>query len=911
MKLWRYGYAIERLSQRYRLEGALGSGGMADVCLAWDEREEREVAIKIIKPDQLDQRTLDRFVKEAAQVARWRHPNILHIYSDLKLELLDAAQGSILPYIVMEYARGGDLHKRLSPGVPYPLGATLHIFAQLCRAVAYAHEHGIIHRDLKPLNVLFRVLPAGDEQVVLSDFGLAVEMNATHLTFARGGTLLYMAPEQLRGQVQPASDIFALGVILYQLCTGHLPFRRSLHDLHPNAPVLVPPAPGTLVAALPPALDDVILTAINADPTRRFATAAALWDAVHEAVGTVLPCSPSSPWSKPRQVRATYRPWESFSTRPVPPITRESPAASHQHPHLSTESQALPPPVSHRTSSRPGAEWTAPRRLPDPYSSAGVSSEDDEEYAEMPSSEGWDEVSSEEFAPPSSYTHEANDVANAYTQSPRSAPAPDLHKKDPHKGGLYTSGGMVARCVAKVSSRSASDAHEGRSSWLDSRRSGSDRSEPSRPDRRVETPLVGVWPTSGGAARRPRKALPPLSRPGLPSLRHQPRRYTVPLLLVGALCVLGVLASLWSFTPLYSWLGGEVTVTITPASKLVSHDYTVQVGTGGQATNDQLQQVDGRAITFQQPAQAIPVQGTGHAQAQATQARGKLTFINGSGIVRNINAGTMITGADGIQIVTDANISIPAANPAANQFGISTVSAHAVNAGLVGNIQKLDIDEVCCVANKVVSVRNDTPFAGGQDAKDYHYVQQSDVDSATDAAANRLAHADATAVQPQLRPGEVLAGNPGCTPKVTTADPVGDQGRDIPKTTTTVTATCQAVAYNQQAMRALIEPLWRSDSQSWQGQGYGAVGPIQLQTVVQEVGADGSALVTVMARGTWVYRLSQQRLRDLARMIAGKDAPTAIRLVKSQTGIVDVKVPQRMLPEDVTRIIMVVTTTTG
>lgn len=854
MKLWRYGYAIERLSQRYRLEGALGSGGMADVCLARDEREEREVAIKIIKPDQLDQRTLDRFVKEAAQVARWRHPNILHIYSDLKLELLDAAQGSILPYIVMEYARGGDLHKRLSPGVPYPLGATLHIFAQLCSAVAYAHEHGIIHRDLKPLNVLFRVLPTGDEQVVLSDFGLAVEMNATHLTFARGGTLLYMAPEQLRGQVQPASDIFALGVILYQLCTGHLPFRRSLHDLHSNAPALVPPAPGTLVAALPPALDDVILTAINADPTRRFATATALWDAVHEAVGTVLPCSPSSPWSKTRQVRATYRPWESFSTRPAPPITRESPAASHQHPHLSAESQALPPPVSHRTLSRPGAEWTAPRRLPDPCSSAGASSEDDEEYAEMPSSEGWDEVSSEEFAPPSSYTHEAKDVANAYTQSPRSAPAPDLHKKDPHKG---------------------------------------------------------VWPTLGGAARRPRKALPPLSRPGLPSLSHRPRRYTVPLLLVGALCVLGVLASLWSFTPLHSWLGGEVTVTITPASKLVSHDYTVQVGTGGQATNGQLQQVDGRAITFQQPAQAIPVQGTGHAQAQATQARGKLTFINESGIVRNINAGTMITGADGIQIVTDANISIPAANPAANQFGISTVSAHAVNAGLVGNIQKLDIDEVCCVANKVVSVRNDTPFAGGQDAKDYHYVQQSDVDSATGAAANRLAHADATAVQPQLRPGEVLAGNPGCTPKVTTADPVGDQGRDIPKTTTTVTATCQAVAYNQQAMHALIEPLWRSDSQSWQGQGYGAVGPIQLRTVVQEVGADGSALVTVMARGTWVYRLSQQRLRDLARMIAGKDAPTAIRLVKSQTGIVDVKVPQRMLPEDVTRIIMVVTPTTG
>src|SRR6266567_5125757 len=204
MKLWRYGHAIEHLGQRYRLEGSLGSGGMADVCLAWDEHETCEVAIKVIKSDQLEQRTLDRFIKEAAQVASWQHPNILHIYSDLKLELLDASQGSIVPYIVMEYAQGGDLHKRLTPGEPYPFAATLDLFAQLCSAVAYAHEHGVIHRDLKPLNVLFRQLPGGCEQVVLSDFGLSVNVDATHHTFSQAGTLEYMAPEQFRGIVEPA-----------------------------------------------------------------------------------------------------------------------------------------------------------------------------------------------------------------------------------------------------------------------------------------------------------------------------------------------------------------------------------------------------------------------------------------------------------------------------------------------------------------------------------------------------------------------------------------------------------------------------------------------------------------------------------------------------------------------------------
>ncbi|GCE21736.1 protein kinase domain-containing protein [Dictyobacter kobayashii] len=83
MKLWRYGIPLERLGQRYRLDGVLGSGGMADVCLAWDEREMREVAVKVIKPQELEQRTVDRFLKEAAQVARWQHPNVVRIYGGL------------------------------------------------------------------------------------------------------------------------------------------------------------------------------------------------------------------------------------------------------------------------------------------------------------------------------------------------------------------------------------------------------------------------------------------------------------------------------------------------------------------------------------------------------------------------------------------------------------------------------------------------------------------------------------------------------------------------------------------------------------------------------------------------------------------------------------------------------------
>jgi serine/threonine protein kinase len=228
MTIWRYGRPIEVLGQRYRLEGVLGSGGMAEVCLAWDEHEQRQVAIKVLKTDAFDradthdQQMLNRFVKEAGQVVGWQHPHILRVYDHAQVEILnEEEQKAFLFYIVMEYARGGDLQKRMTPGEPYySLSTALTIFRQICGAVQYAHKHGVIHRDIKPLNILFRQNRTGPEEAVLSDFGLAVQADASHHTFAEAGTFAYMAPEQFRGQAQPASDIFALGVTLYQLCTG-------------------------------------------------------------------------------------------------------------------------------------------------------------------------------------------------------------------------------------------------------------------------------------------------------------------------------------------------------------------------------------------------------------------------------------------------------------------------------------------------------------------------------------------------------------------------------------------------------------------------------------------------------------------------------------------------------------------
>ena len=269
------GIKFGQLSGRYELLKHLGQGGMAEVWLALDRQNGRTVAIKIINSQHPDPELLRRFSKEAERLSELNHTHILRIY-DWYSGSTSATQEQSLdfPYIVMEYVEGGDLKERLKQrkGQPYPLEETLHIFAELCGAVQYAHDRGVIHRDLKPANILFRRSKNCPEEVVLSDFGLAVEVDDSYLSLPNAGTPAYMAPEQYNGEANEASDIYALGVILYQLCTGWLPSQKG------NS------RPGELNPALPKQLDKVILTALRKDPTKRFASASKFAEAVQAAV---------------------------------------------------------------------------------------------------------------------------------------------------------------------------------------------------------------------------------------------------------------------------------------------------------------------------------------------------------------------------------------------------------------------------------------------------------------------------------------------------------------------------------------------------------------------------------------------------------------------------------------------------
>src|SRR5688572_3243226 len=204
---------------RYYLVEQLGEGGMAVVYKAQDTLLERDVAIKIIRrgafPADALAEILKRFEREAKSLAKLSHPNIVKVHDYGKHE------GS--PYLVMEYLPGGTLKKIL--GTPVPWQTALRLLIPVARGVEYAHQRGIVHRDIKPANVL--ITESGDP--MLLDFGIAKLFEGDQTTSLTGtgmviGTPEYMAPEQWNGQPNPQSDLYSLGIVLYEMVAGRKPY---------------------------------------------------------------------------------------------------------------------------------------------------------------------------------------------------------------------------------------------------------------------------------------------------------------------------------------------------------------------------------------------------------------------------------------------------------------------------------------------------------------------------------------------------------------------------------------------------------------------------------------------------------------------------------------------------------------
>jgi serine/threonine-protein kinase len=283
------------LAGRYRMLDEIARGGMGRVMVAQDERLNRRVAVKLLKDELVqDPRFVERFRREARSVAALSHPNVATVF--------DYGEDDDCHFIVMEHADGKDLSRVLREDGPLSIDRSSRIAVQVCNALAHAHAAGVVHRDVKPANV---IVGAAD-RVKVTDFGIARATGDSTLTATGSvlGTAHYISPEQASGtSVSPATDVYALGIVLYEMLTGAVPFTG-------DSPVAVAmkqvnqdvPLPSSLNAEVPAALDEVVTRATAKDPKERFHDAKEMGAAIVAAVsgtggaaaGTTLPLEPGA-----------------------------------------------------------------------------------------------------------------------------------------------------------------------------------------------------------------------------------------------------------------------------------------------------------------------------------------------------------------------------------------------------------------------------------------------------------------------------------------------------------------------------------------------------------------------------------------------------------------------------------------
>ncbi len=248
---------------KYQIIEPLGEGGMATVYKAFDPSLERYVAIKIIRAmNQIDSDFLIRFQREARALAKLDHPYILKV--------LDYGEENGVPYLVMPYVSHGTLKQYTRTRLPYE--KAIEIIIPVAEALGYAHKRKIIHRDIKPANILF----GESGEPILSDFGIAKMLDAGEQTQLTGtgfgiGTPAYMAPEQWNGVADERTDIYALGIVLYELITGRCPFQADTPAAILIKQVQDPlPRPKTFISDLPESVEALLFKALAKDPALRF-----------------------------------------------------------------------------------------------------------------------------------------------------------------------------------------------------------------------------------------------------------------------------------------------------------------------------------------------------------------------------------------------------------------------------------------------------------------------------------------------------------------------------------------------------------------------------------------------------------------------------------------------------------------
>jgi ABC-type transport system substrate-binding protein/serine/threonine protein kinase len=313
----------ERLGQQlgnYRLVSLLGQGGYAEVYLGQHVRLSLQAAIKVLHAHLTDQEA-EHFYQEAETIAKLTHPSIVRILD------FDVQEG--VPFLVMDYAQGGSLRQRYPKGSLVPLPVIGSSVKQVAAALQYAHDKKYIHRDVKPENMLI----GQHQEVLLSDFGIATiaHSSSSLSTSAEGtsGTLAYMAPEQIEGLPRPASDQYALGVVVYEWLCGERPFEGSVSELIAQQLSMTPLPLRERIPTIPTEVEQVVLRALAKDPKERFASVADFATALERASQRALSSTAQLASEQPILGSAAATSYDTMAVAPSQPVlpTETTPSA--------------------------------------------------------------------------------------------------------------------------------------------------------------------------------------------------------------------------------------------------------------------------------------------------------------------------------------------------------------------------------------------------------------------------------------------------------------------------------------------------------------------------------------------------------------------------------------------------------
>ena len=348
------------IAGRYRIEGRLGVGGMSTVHLAFDNRLERYVALKLLAEHLADDPTfISRFRREALAAARLVHPNIVQVF-DFGFD-----SGHHQHFIVMEHVPGNSCAELLRDNGHLSIAQAISVVTQACRGLDYAHRNGVVHRDVKPGNLLV----SDSEVVKLADFGIARALDQSSITQVGSvlGTAAYLAPEQARGdEAGPRADLYSLGVVTYQLISGRLPYEAaSLSELALKQQRESPIPLDELVPEVPHALAQAVAMALSIDQSARPASAVELAEMLRDgARGVAPPGAEDANFATSASTRVTDR-------RPTAATRLSTPAPAPGTPSRSTRpTRALPPrevparQAPRRTAAPANRRPAAPERAP-------------------------------------------------------------------------------------------------------------------------------------------------------------------------------------------------------------------------------------------------------------------------------------------------------------------------------------------------------------------------------------------------------------------------------------------------------------------------------------------------------------------------------------------------------------------